>query len=209
MLIRSLGTSFCRPWPWPWPWPGCWLPFAASAGEPAASTVAPAAPATAPRIRPRRLAPFLSSDSRRAASPSYPKHMCCLLPGFLGGFWGCLGWTGRAGLRLRRTRGDPAPPRLGSAGRLEDDLVGAGETRLGAGVGVLRDEDGRQVVRRRVVALGHRGGQRAGAARSRGLRVTVGVVAQHVGHGDPAAVDGLVVGDPDLVRHGVAEAERL
>ena len=54
---------------------------------------------------------------------------------------------------LRRTRGDPGPPHLGSAGRLEDDLVGPAERGLGAGVGVLGDEDGREVVGRRVVAL--------------------------------------------------------
>ena len=66
------------------------------------------------------------------------------------------GVDGKGGAEAEADPGDPGPPRLGSAGRLEDDLVGAGQRReIGAGVGVLRDEDGAEVVGRRVVALGH------------------------------------------------------
>src|SRR3712207_7719713 len=55
---------------------------------------------------------------------------------------------------------------------------------LGAGVGVLGDEDGVQVVCRRVVPGRHARLDRAGASECRRLRVPVRVVAKDVRHLD-------------------------
>ena len=94
----------------------------------------------------------------------------------------------------RTGRSGPGRCRSGRACRPHPDRVGG-------------DEHGTEVRRAGVAAVDERG-DRARAARGRGLRVTVRLVAEDEGHRDLRAVHRGVVGDLDRVGDGVAELER-